>query len=131
LNEYNAIGRVGQDASTRFPTSEKAVTSWSLAVDSGWGDNKVTTWFRCNAWGDRYAKLSEYIKKGNQLGVTGEISQREYEVNGEKRQSLEINIRDVTLISSQNSDNRGKSENGFRANAEPEQDGFAEDDIPF
>jgi len=109
MNVFSGIGRVGKDAEIRFISDGKAVTSWSMAFDTGYGDNKQTTWIRCTAWGDRFTKIAEYITKGSQLGVIGEISLREYETNGEKRQSLELKVSEVKLLG-------GKSESTPRTN---------------
>ena len=93
MNNYACIGRVGKDAESRFTPSGKAVLSWSLAVDSGFGDAKQTIWLDCALWGERGTKLAEYIKKGSQLGVTGELGTREHE----GKTYLKLNVRDVTL----------------------------------
>jgi len=94
MNVFTAIGRIGRDAVTRHTTNGKAVTGWALAVDTGWGDNKKTTWFDCSLWGDRGIKLAEHIKKGDRLGVTGEIGTREHE----GKTYVTLDVRDVTLL---------------------------------
>lgn len=123
MNSCNFIGRVGRDAVTRYTQAGKAVTGWALAVDSGWGDNKQTTWLDCSLWGDRGTKLAEYITKGSQLGVSGEIGTREHE----GKTYVTLNVRDVTLIS-------GKRESAPpKPKPAPQADsgGFVDDDIPF
>lgn len=94
MNSCNFIGRAGRDAQTRYTVSGKTVTGWSLAVDSAFGDNKTTIWLDCNLWGERGGKLAEYITKGSQLGVTGELGTREHE----GKTYITLNVRDVTLV---------------------------------
>jgi single-strand DNA-binding protein len=129
MNSCNFIGRIGRDAVTRQTGSGKSVTGWSLAVDSGFGDNKVTTWIDCSAWGDRFARVGEYIRKGDRIGVVGEIGTREHE----GKTYVTLNVRDVTLLG----DKRGATNRGNpSAPAEPSRAAvpagdFEDDDIPF
>ena len=128
MNVLNAIGRVGRDAVTRHTHAGKSVTGWSLAVDHGWGDNKQTVWLDCSLWGDRGERLAQYITKGSQLGVTGEIGTREHD----GKTYVTLNVRDVTLVG-------GRGESGGRAQSPtqrqaPQQsagDDFPDDAIPF
>jgi len=99
MNTLNAIGRLGRDAELRYTQAQKPVMSFPVAIESGWGENKVTTWVRCTLWGDRGPKLVEFIKKGDRIGIQGEISLSEFEgKDGLTRTTLECNIREVTLL---------------------------------
>jgi len=131
INNCTFTGRIGKDAETRFTANQKAVTSFSLAVDIGWGDNKKTMWIRCNGWGDRFTKLSEYLAKGQQVGVVGEVSLNEWEGDKGKMTSLELNVREIALLGAKSeSTQRAKAEpTGFREQASD--DGFADSEIPF
>jgi single-strand DNA-binding protein len=71
-------GRIGGDAETRTAGNGE-VTSFSLAVDQGWGERKTTNWYRVSIWGDRGRKLAGHILKGNKLVVTGEFVIGEYQ----------------------------------------------------
>lgn len=130
INNCTFTGRLGKDAETRFTPSQKAITSFSLAVDSGWGDNKKTTWIRCNGWGDRFVKLAEYLTKGSQIGVAGEISLNEWEGDNGKKTSLELNVREIELLGGKGEKSEPK-QSGFRERAAPADDGFEDSEIPF
>lgn len=128
MNSCNFIGRVGKDAITRHPQGGTPVTSWSLAVDTGFGKNKSTIWLDCTLWGERGEKVAKYIVKGSQLGVTGEIGTREHD----GKTYVTLRVENVTLVG-------GKSEGGQSRSAHvrgtkreaPPADGFDDDDIPF
>jgi single-strand DNA-binding protein len=94
MNSFNGIGRIGRDAVTRQTGNGKPVTGWPLAIDVGWGDKKTTLWLDCTLWGDRGQKLSEYLTKGAQIGVTGEIGTREHE----GKTYVTLNVDNVTLV---------------------------------
>ena len=93
MNNYTAIGRIGKDAVTRQVGSD-TVTSWSLAVDSGFGKNKQTLWWDCSLWGKRGESVAEYLVKGAQIGVEGEPGTREHD----GKTYLTLRAGNVTLI---------------------------------
>lgn len=94
MNSINIIGCVGKDAATKTVGAGNLATSWSVAVDIGWGQNKETLWFACTMWGQRGEKVAQYIKQGDQIGVTGSFSVREHD----GKTYLKIDVQDVTLI---------------------------------
>ena len=99
MNVFTFTGRLGSDGEVRYTPSNVAVCNFSVAVESGYGDKKATTWVRCALWGKRATGgLPDCLKKGVQVCVSGELSTREYESNGEKRTSVEVNVRELTLI---------------------------------
>lgn len=136
MNHYNAIGHAGKDAVTRFTQNGEPVTGFSLAVDSGYGDKKQTLWFDCSAWGKRFEKVGEYITKGAQLGVTGELGTREHE----GKTYLTLRVADVTLLGgkSESSSGSGGSRGGAPQRERPAKatdatvDDFVDsEEIPF
>ena len=139
MNNFNAIGRVGRDAVTRYTQAGKPVTGWALAVDKGWGDNKQTVWLDCSLWGERGEKLAQHITKGSQLGVTGEIGTREHD----GKTYITLDVRDVTLVGGRGEQQAqtGGGHGGSRGGAPQRQrpapatqqptDDFADETIPF
>ena len=137
MNNFNGIGRIGRDAVTRYTQGGKAVTGWALAIDTGWGDNKQTTWFDCSLWGERGERVAEHIRKGDRLGVVGEIGTREHE----GKTYVTLNVRDVTLLGDKRESNdRQQSSRPARQQSAPQRqaapqrsapvDDFADDDFP-
>ncbi len=95
MNNWSIVGRVGRDAETRHTPNGKQVARWTVAVDHGWGENKQTIWVDCNLWGERGAKLAGHIRKGDRIGVVGEMGTREHE----GKTYIQLDVRDVTLLS--------------------------------
>jgi single-strand DNA-binding protein len=129
LNVCNFIGRVGKDAEVRATPNGKPVTGWTIAVDSGFGDNKKTTWIARTLWGERGPKIAGYIHKGDKIGVSGELSTREYEYQGTKRTSVELNVREVELLGSKERSGSGTAP--APASAAAPADDFGDQEIPF
>lgn len=92
MQNITIAGRVGRDAETRQAGSGN-VTSFTVAVDQGYGQNKSTNWWRVSLWGQRGEKLAQYIRKGDNITVTGEFTLSEYE----GKPQLNVNANDVAL----------------------------------
>lgn len=122
MNSCSFIGRVGRDAVARFTQAGKAVAGWSLAVDRGWGDAKTTTWLDCSLWGERGEKLAALIRKGDRLGVVGELGTREHD----GKTYVTLDVREVTLLGDKRQDS-GEPRKPRQAAV----DEFADDDLPF
>lgn len=100
-------GRLGGDAEQR-PVGSDTVTSFNLAVDQGYGDKKVTNWFRVSVWGKKGAGAAPYLLKSGIVTVVGELEIGEY--NGK----LQLNVRayDFTLPAKQQGERQQSSGNG-------------------
>ena len=83
----------------RFTSKNDAILGFSVAVTSGYGESKNTTWANCTLFGKRAESLAPFLIKGGQIGITGELSNREYEAQGVKKMSLDVRVNDVTLLS--------------------------------
>lgn len=127
MNVCNFIGRIGKDAVTRFTQSGKPVTGWSIAIDTGLGDNKTTTWIDCALWGERGEKIAGYIHKGDRIGVSGELGTREHE----GKTYVTLNVREVTLLAPKRDDDSAEREPEKPVPKQAAAKDDFEDDIPF
>ena len=99
MNNWNFTGHCAADAETRYSKSGDAIVSFSVAVKSGFGDKATTTWARCSMFGNRGTAVSEFLTKGQLVGVCGEVTLREYDKkDGSKGFSLEVRVNDLTLL---------------------------------
>ncbi len=72
MQQITVAGRMSADAEVRQAGGNE-VTSFNLAVDQGWGDKKVTNWFRVSIWGKKGSGAAPYLLKGSQITVVGEL----------------------------------------------------------
>jgi single-strand DNA-binding protein len=133
LNQCNFIGHLGGDAEVKSVGSQ-TVVEFSIGVSPWKKDGGETLWLRCSWWGDRAAKVSGYLRKGDPLFVSGELSVRTYEKrDGTAGASVDLRINDVALLGG----GGGQQEQPRRAAAPPrpaprrEPDPVSNDDIPF
>lgn len=124
MNNFSAIGRVGNDPDVKQLSNGDDVASFPIAVDAGYGEKKVTTWFRVSLFGKKTG-IVPYINKGDRIAVTGEIVNREYTgKDGNKQYSLEINNANITLLAP-------KKDAEKPVDASPQVDPFEDDRMPF
>lgn len=94
MANFKDVCRIGKDAVTRFTQGGKAVTGFSAAFDTGYGDNKKTYWLDVSGWGERYEKVAQYLTKGSQVLLEGDIGTREHD----GKTYITLNLTDLKLI---------------------------------
>ena len=74
MNIWSITGNLGRDAEKKvFGTS--TVLNFTVAAKSGYGDKEQTEWVDCALWGKQAeSKLIDYLKKGQSVAVSGELS---------------------------------------------------------
>jgi single-strand DNA-binding protein len=119
------IGHVGRDPEMRYTPQGVAVCDFSVAVSRRWTDSagaqqERTTWFKVSAWRALAETCNEYVRKGMQIMVSGEVDASAYMAqDGKPRASLELTARDVLFL-------------GSKADAEAGQEGpEGADEFPF
>jgi single-strand DNA-binding protein len=133
MNSWNFTGNLGRDAEVRFTPAGDPITNFSVAVKAGYGKNEVTSWVTCSIFGKRGEAVASYLKKGNQVGVSGEGLLRTWDKDGTKQSSLECRVNDVTLLGSKDASTSSASQKDappnetYMGKSEKE----FEDDIPF
>lgn len=105
LNTLTATGHIGKDATQRYTPNGDSIVSFSLPLEAGYGKNQVTTWINCSVFGKAGEGVLPYLKKGQQVGVVGEILLRPWtDKDGNERQSLELRVEKVRLLGSRPSE---------------------------
>jgi len=101
VNIYTFTGGLGRDCEQRFTPKGDAVTSFSVAVNSGYGDKAVTSWINCNLWGKQAESLAPYLLKGTKVAVSGEFTLRPYTTkDGLEKTSADVRVNSLTLLGS-------------------------------
>jgi len=99
-NVFSFTGTVGRDAEVRYAPSGLAVLSFTVANNIGFGEKQQTLWIQVTLFGKRAeGQLQNYLKKGQQVFVSGELTQREYQAkDGTTKISLDLNANIIDLI---------------------------------
>ena len=91
MNVCTFIGRLGKDPEMRYTTNGKAVVAFSLAVNRD-GKKDESDWIDFVAWEKTAEVIAQYCHKGDLIGVTGNLQQRSWEKDGQKRSVHEVKV---------------------------------------
>ena len=153
VNKVIIVGNLGRDPETRYLPSGEAVTNISVATTDTWKDKasgekkEATEWHRISFFGRLAEIAGEYLKKGSQVYVEGQLRTRKYQdkETGKDRYSTEIRADVMQMLGSRAGAGGPRDES--RGEAAPKGEGAAkpapaakkpagkfddmEDDIPF
>jgi single-strand DNA-binding protein len=100
MNHVTLMGNVGGDPEYKA-VGDGGVCSFSLATNEGQKDKdgqKVTEWHRISAWGRTGELCRDYLRKGSQVLIQGNIQYSTYEKDGVKMYATQINAHRVEFI---------------------------------
>lgn len=155
INKVILVGNLGQDPEVRYMPNGGAVANITLATSEGWrdkqtGENKeVTEWHRVVLFGKLAEVAGEYLRKGSQVYIEGQLRTRKWQdQGGQERYTTEVlvNVGGVMQMLGGKQESSGKSQpqpqqqrnnrpspqqqpQSQQANNEPPMD--FDDDIPF
>jgi single-strand DNA-binding protein len=113
MNNCTFAGRVGQDATLRKTSGDQSVSSFSIAVNR-FKKDAGPLWVKVTLWGKQADSLTQYISKGKEITVSGEVDLQTYETrDGEKRTDLVLNARQVTLHGSKDREAGDENDTSF------------------
>lgn len=129
-NSFSAVIRIAKDAEIKTLASGHEVLNFRGANNVGFGDKQITMWINIAYWRKADALL-QYLTKGAQVFVTGELTLREYQSNGETRTSLELNTTSIDLIGSKKDGGTHSEEPEYKTEQRKKDEADFNDDIPF
>jgi single-strand DNA-binding protein len=138
MNVVHLIGNTGKEPELK-QFDWGAVVQISLATTKAWKNKegekqKKTSWHNLEFRGKVCDVVMKYVKKGQQIAVTGEIDYQEYEKDGQKRTITKIIVNEMELLGSK-TENVTDAHTAAQApvetdNAEPVAKSY-DDDLPF
>ena len=94
-NSISVVGRLGDQAQWKEMSEGNGVLEFNLASDSGFGDKKITNWFKCEKWGGKALNLLPHLKKGTQLFIVGELTCKKFNNN----EGVEKTVNEIKVMS--------------------------------
>ena len=119
LNKVMLIGRAGKDPETRFTNNRVPISSFTLATTSRWKDNQTqemheeTEWHNIVCFGRLAEIASEFLKKGQQCFIEGQLKTQSWERDGVRQSKTEIRAKELILLS-RSEGGSGQREGGYR-----------------
>lgn len=102
VNHVILIGRLTRDAELKYTSAGMAVCKFAIAVNKRrkngeqWVDE--ANFFDIVLWGRAGESINQYLVKGKQVAVEGELHQNRWEQDGQSRSKVEINANNVQLL---------------------------------
>ncbi len=113
------IGRLTAKPEIRDTPGNHKVGHMTLAVDRP-GQEHKTDFFRVTTWDKQAEACNQYLDKGQLIFVRGEPQIHSYEKDGQKRQSFDVEAKDVRFLEKQQTHESGLPDPEPAANAEPD-----------
>lgn len=138
MNKVILVGRLTRDPEVRYTQTGKAVASFSIAVNTGFGENKRADFVPIVVW-DKLAEVcGNNLTKGRNVLVEGRLQISEYEKDGQKRRTTEVVAQNVEFLepkqgvgsSSNNSSSTSPAKSGYDVSSFGTEV-FPEEEIPF
>lgn len=124
VNKVILVGNVGADPETRYLPSGDPVTNLRLATSETWKDKtsgekkEATEWHRCVLFRKLAEIAGQYVKKGSQLYLEGQLRTRKWtDKDGQERYQTEIEVTEMKMLGSRQGAGQGDSGSGRPAQA--------------
>ena len=131
MNKVILVGRLTRDPEVRYTQTGKAVASFSVAVDTGYGDNKRADFIPIVVW-DKLAEVcGNNLTKGRRILVEGRLQIREYEKDGQKRRSAEVVAQNIEFLDTKAAQTSQPPKDNVDHAGSMGTEVFPEEDIPF
>ncbi|MDD3903119.1 MAG: single-stranded DNA-binding protein [Spirochaetia bacterium] len=105
LNVVALVGRLTRESELRFSSGGMAICRFSIAVnrrkrtaDNKWEDE--ANFFDCTMFGKSAEAMNQYLEKGRQVSILGELRQSRWEQDGQTRTRVEIAVNSLQLLAS-------------------------------
>lgn len=107
-SQTTIVGNLGSDPKMDYTPDGTPVCSFSIAVNRKWNNADGTsgekvTWFRVTTWRKLAESCNQYLQKGRQVLVVGEVVASAWsDQTGTPRATLELTARDVRFLGGAN-----------------------------
>ena len=132
MNKVIISGYVVRDAELNYIGEGVPKMSFCLGVNRSYQkdkDNKKSDFINFELFGKRAENLCQYVTKGKQILVEGELNIDNYEKDGEKRSFTKVKVDRLEFLGgNSNTNTENKQNNEYKIE---EFNNFDEDEIPF
>jgi single-strand DNA-binding protein len=121
INAVVIVGRLTKDAVLKSLPSGYTVSNFTIAVNrsrkTGDGYENDANFFDISLWGKQAESLCQYLTKGKQVAIIGELRQERWQQDGQNRSRVVVSANTIQLLGGNNGQ---KPESGHS----PENNGY-------
>ena len=98
--KLEVFGNVGREPEGKYTPAGKFVVEASVAVETGYGDNKGTTWVKATFWEKNAELFKQLAKKGTFVYLSGtpKLSFWNKKDGGEATGQIELTVREFRIL---------------------------------
>lgn len=90
MSSVTIVGTLGGEPELRFSQSGKAGCTLSVCENRKRGEETEAHWYDVQCWGRLAENVAESLRKGDRVIVSGQLEQRKWEKDGEKRSKVQV-----------------------------------------
>ncbi|AIW17517.1 single-stranded DNA-binding protein [Vibrio tubiashii] len=135
VNKVILVGNLGSDPEVRFMPSGGAVANITIATSESWRDKATgeqrekTEWHRVALFGKLAEVAGEYLRKGSQVYVEGQLQTRKWQdQTGQDRYTTEVVVQGFNGVMQMLG---GRQAAGQKPQAQPQQGGWGQPQQPM
>ncbi len=138
INHVVLVGRLTRDAQLKYTNSGVPISTFAVAINrrikqgDRWTDE--AHFFDITLFGKQAEAINQYLRKGNQVAIEGELRQDRWEQDGQKRSKIVIVANNIQLLGNRSAgtgDRAAPLPEGDIPSVETGATETFEDDIPF
>jgi single-strand DNA-binding protein len=135
MNRVTLIGRLTRDAELKYTASGLAVSKFAVAVNKkvkrgdDWKDE--VSYFDIVLFGKMAESIDQYLMKGKQIAIDGEMKQERWDQDGQTRSKVCVIANGIQLLGSKDDGQKTTQAPPQKPKADTSYDDGFVDDIPF
>ena len=117
------MGNLGRNP--ELSSTASGVSKCVLAIATSYkkqDGTEISEWHKVTAWGKQAEIIAQYCQKGSQIYIEGKLSYGQYEKDGQKHYTTDIDVREFQFCGSSNAKN--ETQNNLRSENETQRQQF-------
>lgn len=98
MNKAIFVGNITKDLELKQTQTGKSLLRFSIAVNEGFNDRKITTFIDCTAWEKTAELINRFCAKGSKVLLEGKMRTDSYEKDGKKYSSMYLLVDNVEFL---------------------------------
>jgi len=104
INNFSCTGNLTRDPESQYMTDGKQITKFDIAI-GGYSKDQVT-FLKVEAWEKSAEIISNYVKKGHKIGITGRLKQDKFtNKEGQTVTVIKLVAEKITLLTKKEENN--------------------------
>jgi single-strand DNA-binding protein len=100
MNQVSLVGRITRDLTLRKTNDGNNFAGFTLAVSEYRGGKDYTNFIDCIVFGNQAENVVRYVGKGSLVSVTGRLSVRNQQENGNYSRIVNVNVDRIEFLES-------------------------------